>query len=385
MMNYTLKLVFCAFLWCVRIGVVAQEGEAEMHRLECGGELTTELQVADNGKCDFVNLLRLQASVPLSRSISFDVSSVSTCMTSRESIGGDLQTFSNLDAGNVAFALAKCGVGWEVKDGHSLFAGVRNMNEDYFASDVTAFFTNSSCGIYPTIGANFPIANYPLASMGVHYRYEVNENENDNDNDNENDNENDNDNDNGNDNGNDNDNGNGKRNGRLAVQFSLYNGMGYNRFAGRESVFRVCPGSDGVFGLSQIEYQHGDSNYFLGACGHYGDVYDTGRNRMGAAVWAYAEQRLTGRFSLIAGYSHAFVSSAECSDFVGVGGVMSWKRCSLGVFTDYARFAECWESATEVSAKVSVSPRMYIQPAVHFISTNGTFRIASLLRVGVSF
>lgn len=348
---------------------MAQEGGAEAHRLEWGGELTTELQVADNGKCDFVNLLRLQASIPLSRSLSFDVSSVSTCMTSRESIGGDLQTFSNLDAGNVAFALAKCGVGWEVKDGHSLFVGVRNMNEDYFGSDVTALFTNSSCGIYPAIGANFPIANYPLASMGVHYRYEVDDNENDNEN--------------GNDN--DNDNENEKRNGRLAVQFSLYNGMGYNRVAGRENVFRVCPGSDGVFGLSQIEYQHGGSNYFLGACGHYGDVYDTGSNRMGAAVWAYAEQRFTGRFSLIAGYSHAFVSSAECLDFVGVGGVMAWRRCSLGVFTDYARFAECWETATEVSAKVSVSPRMYIQPAAHFISTNGAFRIAGLVRMGLTF
>ena len=56
----------------------------------------------------------------------------------------------------------------------SLFIGIRNVNEDYFTSPCTALFTNSSCGIFPTISANYPIANYPVASVGIDYKLNLN-------------------------------------------------------------------------------------------------------------------------------------------------------------------------------------------------------------------
>ena len=58
-------------------------------------------------------------------------------------------------------ALAVLGYMHEWKEAH-LFVGVRNVNEDFFTSDVTSLFTNGSCGIFPTIAASYPIANFPL-------------------------------------------------------------------------------------------------------------------------------------------------------------------------------------------------------------------------------
>lgn len=128
----------------------------------------------------------------------------------------DLQTFSNIEEDNLPLALAVCGANWQINDKHSLFFGIRNMNEDYFTSPVTSFFTNSSCGVYPTISANYDIANYPVASVGAHYRFEsaIGSNE---------------------------------SNGSIVFQTSLYNGKGSYHFTSRDNVFRFYP-KDGITG-----------------------------------------------------------------------------------------------------------------------------------------
>ena len=50
-----------------------------------------------------------------------------------------------------------------------VFVGVRNVNEDFFTSPVTALFANSSCGIVPTIAASYPIANYPFSGLTFYF------------------------------------------------------------------------------------------------------------------------------------------------------------------------------------------------------------------------
>lgn len=333
----------------------AQEKDSVGLKPEFGMELTSELQFTHTGQFNFANLLRLSANVPLSRRLALEASSISAYMTSEESIGDDIQTFSNIDAETVPFALSVFGLNWNIDDRNSLFFGIRNMNEDYFASDVTSLYTNSSCGIFPTIAGNYPIANYPVASVGMHYRYESD---------------------------------NGQRtadNGRFALQASIYNGTGYNHFTGRESVFLFCPKSDGIFGLAQAEYQYKGSSYFLGACGHYGDIFEIGKRELGTTIWTYAEQRVTDNLYLIAGYSHAFTSESLCSDFVGLGGKYSWAKCELGLFTDYAHFVFGGESATELTCKVQLTPHVYLQPTTHFIFTDGDFLSVAMLRMGVAF
>lgn len=337
-----------------------QELIAEKWTPELGMELTSELQGTNAGDYNYVNLLRLNVALPIvsprsgsprTTGLTFEIASLSTCMTAKESIGVDLQTFSNLDAGNIPFALSVCGLSWTYASphrgsrrgaSHSLFLGIRNMNKDYFCSDVTSFFTNSSCGIYPTISANYPVANYPVASVGMHYRYEI-ENE----------------------------------NRRFAVQASLYNGTGYNRFTGRENVFRVCPKSDGVFGIAEVSYTRGGSSYFLGNALYCNE-------KISATPWFYTEQRITSKLSLLAGYSHAFGADIECRDFIGLGALYRLGKCQLGAFTDYANFRERNEFATELTCKVPVLKHLDLQPTVHLITTDGCLKCAATVRMALS-
>lgn len=292
-----------------------------LHAQEFSIEYTTELQT-NLHKSNFVNLLRLIAEYPISKSLTVEASTISLAKTRDERLVDDLQTFSNIEEENLPLAIAVCGTTWQINDNHSLFAGIRNMNEDYFASPITSFFTNSSCGIFPTISVNYPIANYPVASMGVHYHYDGNP---------------------------------------VRVQASLYNGTGFNRFTGRENVFRICPKDDGVFGVAEAAYSKGGGYYTLGTALRWKDG-------MSATPWVYAEQRFINNVSMLAGYSHTFTSEAECKDFVGIGLHYQRAKCELGVFADYANFANARELAAEVTLKYNATTNLYIQPVLHIIS-----------------
>lgn len=345
------------------LGEEGRECRSGSWKPELGLELNSELQATHKGDYNFVNLLRLSAVLPIGRGSTFEVSTLSTCMTEGGSIGVERQTFSNIDAGNIPLALSVCGFGWQKGDSHSLFVGIRNMNEDYFCSPITSFFTQSSCGIYPTLSCNYDISNYPLASMGVHYKYnkvlgsghnKVKQFTND-------------------------ESTSMQGGDRVTLEVSLYNGTGYHRFSGRENVFRVCPQSDGIFGLAQVDYQHAGSRYFLGT-----SVRQQRGCGTSASPWIYTEQSVTDRLSLIAGYSHAFGSDVACSDFAGVGAHYALSKVELGIFTDYARFAGFNESTTELSCKFSVTSCVDLQPSLHLISSDGTFQTAGLLRLTVS-
>lgn len=329
-------------LLCCAANAVAQQRDGR-GGVELGLELTSELQATHRGDFNNANLLRLRVSLPVSRSVTIDVASLSTLMTAEESIGGDLQTFSNIDAINIPFALSVCGIGLQIGKRNSLFMGIRNMNEDYFCSDVTSLFTNSSCGIYPTISANCAIANYPMASVGMHYCYDAD---------------------------------------RIKVQASVYNGAGYHHISGREKVFRFSPKDDGIFGVAEVAYRNAGSFYSLGTALHTDDDTKT-------MPWIYFEQYLCRNLTLIAGYSHAFAEDAECSDFAGLGFRYQAKRCELGMFTDIACFDGGNEYATELTCKIPLSSIIYIQPTVHFIATpsadgRSTFCSAALLRLGIA-
>ena len=79
----------------------------------------------------------------------------------------DLQGFSNMDAyQDIRFALTVAGFTWHINDEHSLFAGIRRIDEDYFCSDGLALFTNSSCGGFPPVTGNSLIPYLPLCCYG---------------------------------------------------------------------------------------------------------------------------------------------------------------------------------------------------------------------------
>ena len=125
------------------------------------GVYTAEWQWDMNKNTNFVNLLRLELNVPLWNGGTFEAATLHVAKTN-DGIIDDWQGFSNIEADNMFGGIAVLGYMHEWKAGH-VFVGVRNVNEDFFTSDITALFTNSSCGIVPTIGSSYPIANYPFS------------------------------------------------------------------------------------------------------------------------------------------------------------------------------------------------------------------------------
>ena len=209
-----------------------------------GLDYTSELQT-DFSRAKWNNLLQLRADVPLSRKFSFHVASSSFITTKEEYLANDLQVFSNIDSWNIPFTLMVAGFTWHINDRHSLFAGIRRIDEDYFCSDAHALFTNSSCGGYPTITFNYPVAIYPVSAMGIHYAYDSE---------------------------------------NLGIQASIYNGSASDEWSGQYNMFRVCPKSDGVLAFSQVEYRHQESLYGIGASLF---EYDCGWKTSGNSVLPY--------------------------------------------------------------------------------------------------
>ena len=180
------------------------------------GEYTSEWQWDMQKETNWVNLLRLNLSVPVWKGKgSLEAATLHVARTG-ESIIEDWQGFSNVFADNQVASIAVLGYMHEWQNAH-LFAGVRNVNEDFFVTDITSLFTNSSCGIFPAIASSYPIANYPLSGLTLYFDVEKD---------------------------------------GWTFKNSLYNGTGYNGWKRQNNPFLIKPKRDGVFNMSQLEYEH---------------------------------------------------------------------------------------------------------------------------------
>ncbi len=319
--------------------LMAQGADGVSLRPSFGADLTSEVQT-DFEQFRMANLLQLHADIPLSSALSFQVGSLSALSTSEELEVNDVQGFSNIDTYdiNVPFALTVAGVTWQLNDRHSLFAGIRRVDEDYFCSDGLGLYTSCSPGIFPTLSWNADTATFPLAAMGIHYAY-------------------------------------GHEN--LRLQASVYNGMGNYRFKGRENIFRICPKSDGVFAIAQAEYHHRGGSYYLGGTMHT-DSY------IHPSAWVYTEQELMPDLTLVAAYGHAFGSGNICDNFCGLGGKYVFKSAEFGLFTDYTRVLGIDEWATELICAFHLTDFFSVKPVLHVITTDGTTKCIGMLRVDIS-
>ena len=318
--------------------LMAQSADGDSLRPSFGADLTSEVQT-DFEQFRMANLLQLHADIPLSSALSFQVGSLSALSTSEELEVNDVQGFSNIDTYdvNVPFALTVAGVTWQLNDRHSLFAGIRRVDEDYFCSDGLSLYTSCSPGIFPTLSWNADIATFPLAAMGIHYAYDHES---------------------------------------LRLQASVYNGEGNYRFKGRENVFRICPQSDGVFAIGQAEYRHRGGRYYLGGTVHTdSDIQPS--------AWVYTEQELTPSLTMLAVYSHAFGSGNLCDNFFGLGGKYALKRTEFGLFTDYTRVLDIDEWGTELICSLHLTDFLTVKPVLHVITTDGTTKCVGMLRVDI--
>ena len=213
---------------------MAQSADSVSHKASFGVDYTGEVQT-NFERARTTHLLQLHADVPLSRTLSVQMSSISTLSSKKLLDIFEMQGYSNIETFglNIPFALTVAGITWQPDGRHSLFAGIRRTDEDYFCNDGLGLFTNSSCGIFPTISWNFPIGTFPYAAMGIHYVYDVE---------------------------------------KLCLQASLYNGVGNYRFTGRDNVFRICPLSPDITLLAAYGHAFGGNISCKNFCGIGGKI-----------------------------------------------------------------------------------------------------------------
>ena len=137
-----MKRIYLIILGCI----TAYQLQAQ----ELSGQFISEWQWDMNKNVNWVNQLRLDLNVALGSEKNTLQAATLHVAKSEENIIDDWQGFSNIYADNMFAAIAVLGFMHQWNSGH-WFVGVRNVNEDFFTSDLTALFTNSSNGIFPTV------------------------------------------------------------------------------------------------------------------------------------------------------------------------------------------------------------------------------------------
>lgn len=315
------------------------------------GTYTTEIQTDFKGKANWINQLRFDCVQPLGVGFKAELASYSISRTA-EHIIPDRQMFSNIEEENNAFILAVAGCAWE-RSGVRLFGGVRNVNEDYFTTETASLFTNSSCGIFPTISANMPLANYPLSSMCVDGSWS---------------------------------------NDRLTVRMSLYNGTGHNRWRRGDNVFVVNPVKEGLMTVTSVDYD-ADFGSFSGGAFVRSALRSSVLARqpeepaVNAAWWVNLEPSLrlseSGRLDFLVQYSENPVPGNECRRYGGAGARWSYTagrtKGEAGVFADWVEYAGENEWLCELTWKCHFKQAFALQPALQVIGNrSGTYPVALL-------
>lgn len=324
-------------------------------------EYTTEWQADFTKDFNWVNLLRMGYAHDVTSRLVFNVATISIVGIQNGNLIRSIQPCSNIEEDDLFLALSVFGMTWRINPTSFLFGGIRNVNEDYFISPLTSLFTNSSCGLFPTISMIGTIANYPFSALGIHYVYQ--------------------------------------RNG-WQMKASIYNGTAYKKVAGHDNVFRFCPKSDAIFNLISFSYENNCGNYHLGGCLHSGylvsgeqirngyissetkDLQKTEQRVIGAC-WGYLEQKISPSFSFLLQLSVNPSGEAACQSYIGVGGSFKKKEMDFGVFANYTNFKNDHEFATELTCKIPYMKNAYIQPALHFVQNNHFSGGMGLIRLGI--
>lgn len=231
--------------------------------------------------------------------------------------------------------------------------GVRNVNEDFFTSDVTALFTNSSCGIFPTIAASYPIANYPLSGLTVYFDVSK---------------------------------------GGWTFRNSLYNGVGYNGWKYHDNPFIINPKRDGIFNMSQLEYSWRGALYYAGVTLHtrrfvFDDESemappDEAVHKTSCAWWVYGEQpvwKSDGKtITCMAQYSENTCRESGCYRYAEAGGAYTDSLNMCGISGQYAQFCQDNEFSLELTWRRQLTKSIAIQPSFQYINNgNGNFTVLS--------
>ena len=319
-------------------------------------DYTTEIQTNFGKNYNWVNLLSLSGELP-SEKISkrwknglFQIEIISINKIVEERITDDLQVFSNIEEDKLPISPFLLGYTHQWKK-ITLFGGVRNVNQDYFTTPYTSFFTHSSAGTFPTLSNNFPLANYPLSGVCLHFEYEPIQN--------------------------------------LVFKSSLYNGVAHDLRKNPLRAFTVNLSNDGIFSISELSYTQNkfcSGTYSLGIALHaFGKQVNATYS-----IWGTVEQTVFNNdrkeIGCIIHGGFAPPAKNECSYYFATGcyfaGLLTkQKRDKLGIYLNATEISGIREQTLEITWQYQIIDAIAIQPTFHCIRTGKKITNIGLFRV----
>lgn len=323
-------------------------------RFDYGVSAITEMQWNPrNGKTAWANLFSAELGVKTWQGGRFELGGIATFTAGNAEVNC-LQDFSNINAESRGFRLVHAGIAQEA-GAFRLFAGLRQADKDYWNTPLAGHFMGSSYGCLPTVNDNYGLNVYPLATLGLHAEWDVTP--------------------------------------RLTLKESVYNGVASDRL---DRQFRFRPGRDGVLNLGSAvftlpeKFEGAEAATYLLAYNLGTQYYEEDNSRETLfGLWATVEQPL-----LSFGGTNLSAAATGAYQFSGVSTTKGYWNGSLvmthlspldiaaGVGVSRAYY-EDGKNETDVDVTISLSPVkcLSVQPAVHFLRTNGRSSFATHLRV----
>lgn len=322
-------------------------------KLEVQAKYISEIQTNYNKKYNWINLLSFQTKLKLWHNGSFSLQTISTYNIFKERIIDDLQVFSNIEEDNAPINLILTGYTHSFNK-FLIFTGIRNVNMDYFTGEYTSIFTNSSCGIYPTISANHQLANYPLAGLCVHEEIKFLDN--------------------------------------IILKNSTYDGLAGDILKKNSSLFSFNIPHNGILNITELSYLSKSNLYSFYTIGSIIGNDNNGYNlnkKFNFTIWGSIEKCLykSGKkeFGLLAQTSIASEKFNDCKYYYGFGLVwkdfLPIKRVSyIATFINNAYFLLAKETLFEITFQCIVSQYLTIQPTFNYIITGDKKYSVGLIR-----
>lgn len=354
---------FCLRLLLLYIGVIHQPQilaaqAVENYRPEWGVDYVTEGQFnLQNGQAAWANRLDLELGTALWRNARADLGLMATWRQGDE-VAAVCQDFSNINAPSKALRLTQLGLTQAFGSKWSLFAGLGQVDRAYFDTPMASLFTGASYGCLPTLADNFHINVYPLSALGLQLNYRPLP--------------------------------------QLTLRASLWNGNGGDSW---RTQFRFRPKADGIIHVGSLTWASAESDeepltplWQVGwnVGNHYRPA--TGGRHTQAGFWLTAEQPVcrVGKAHLHLGatYSREFrdpeVAKSYWNVIAACHGVGT-RSGTLAVVVERALYHEDHETDVELSWSQPLTSWLTLQPAVHFLRTNGNNQTVGQLRLSCSF
>lgn len=317
--------------------------------------LTSEVQTGFGSFVKGVNLLQCNGSIHFAPKNSYrggnlSVQFITPLRTSDIAVCNDLQGFSNIEADNYFFTPFLFGYTQYLKKG-LVFAGLRNVNEDYFTTDYTVLFTQSSAGIHPTLSGNFEMPNYPFTAPGLFVEYLPQP--------------------------------------YIRLRTSLYNGASGALSVSAPHPFHFNYNPHGIFILQDMLFEKWDFRVNIGGMTHL----SANTYKRGGVIWGVLEKPIIETSSMELGVimegSCAFMRNPTCRSFgsfgfVGDGLIGKKGKSIIASQIFYAGYESGNEFDLEINWIYRPLKYLQIQPALHLIVTDKVHPVG-LLRLSLDF